>query len=194
MKILTWNVNLYLNKSPKREYNILQYIFEHKVDILFLQECSDTIISRLENHGYTLYGKTLSHAGWCCVMAKITSVDSVCVNNSVGVSVTIDGKVLATCHLAPGGIQNRNFRLSQVRDFGQILDLLCGDFNDENLSISSLQKVTDHKTWFLRFFQEESLISKKYDHVYHSQKISVKNLVISAYTGLSDHVPLQFEI
>lgn len=192
MKILTWNVNLYTNQK-EREHNILQYILKTKVDVLFLQECSYSLIFSLEKNGYTLQGKTLTHGGLCCALTKI-HVDSVSITNSVGISLTIDGKILATCHLVPGGIQNRNFRLDQLKEFNNIPNVICGDFNDENIAFLNLHKITTDKTWFLKFFIEGSSISKSYDHIYHSPDICIKNLTVFHYNGLSDHLPIQFQI
>jgi len=196
MKILTWNVNLYMNReeSAKREYRVLQAVLGGKADILFLQEASDTFIFDLEKNGYKLQGKTLCHGGWCCALTKIPT-DSVKIANAVGVAITVNEKTLATCHLAPGGVKNREFRSEQLKEFLGLLDLVCGDFNDEKLQIPSLTRMTNEKTWFLDFFQRGSPVSKKYDHVYcNPRTVVVNNLIVGKYGNLSDHVPVYFEI
>lgn len=115
--------------------------------------------------------------------------------NSVGIAINVNGHILATCHLVPGGYKNREFRITQLKDFKPVPDIICGDFNDTNLQISGLSRLTNDETWFLEFFYKGSQVTKKYDHIYCNLHTTVVDkLSVGKYGGLSDHVPIYFRI
>lgn len=200
MKILNWNVNLYIPNIKgeiqdlfKREFLILKTILNETPDIICLQESNQNLIDSLNKNNYILKGKTISHGGICCILCKSTlEITNIEINHSVGLVVTVENKKIATCHLAP--YNNHSFRNVQLADFPSNLSIICGDFNDSDIGIKNLIKHTDNITWYLKFFKEGSNVCKKYDHVYSDKDIIIRSLKVYSYTSLSDHVPIVFEI
>jgi len=200
MKILNWNVNLYIAnvkgeiQDPyKREFLILKTILNELPDIVCLQESNRNLIDSLTKNDYILKGETLSHGGICCILTKtrleITNIE---INHSVGLVITVENKKIATCHLAPSN--NHSFRKIQLADFPSDLSLICGDFNDPDIDIKNLIKHTNSITWYLKFFNTGSNICKKYDHVYSDKDTIIKSLKVYDYNSLSDHVYIVVEI
>lgn len=190
MKILCWNVNCFIDN--KNSDQIINTIILNNCDVLCLQECSDIFINKLSLHGYQLNCSTTSHCGKCCIFSRCKLLNSIEIKG-IGVAINLKDITITTCHLKPHEY-NHQQRECDVNKLVNLTNptILCGDFNDNNLLIEKMQKVTNNNqpTWFQSFFDSESDKSDSFDHVYKQQTYNKDILIEYGKLGdllLSDH-------
>lgn len=206
MKILSWNIYMYIRKYDPVGYTelIINEIKYLNRDILFLQETSEYFLSELfKNTDYIEVAKVLTHGGYCvtCVKKGISvEINSIRVYQQTGIYCKIENVSMVNCHLVP--YKNEKMRQIQIEYFAKSKpSLIIGDTN-----MSETETITGYRdaaieskdvknTWFCKYFNKHSDIEKRYDRVYMNNNI--KNYTFSTHTEysyLSDHVPISIEI
>lgn len=205
MKIVSWNINMYLKNSNliTRAGDIVEQLKKIDADIICLQEASEyflNIFNTSTNNIYTRYGHITSHCGLCVILAK--SPDFTVGKSTFQCSTSICGHGIniINCHLVPSN--NEKFRREQLEALaiGENQVIICGDMNMKNNEIGiyndiALLKKNEENTWFGKFFDEKSSISYRYDRFFVKKlDTEVEYKVFKNLSYLSDHVPILLEV
>jgi len=201
MKILSWNVLMFLKKQAgdviTRTEIICQKIRQINPDVVLLQEASEYFLTELEDMcGFIRRVSVQAHAGLCAILTKPDIDGNVRIWPKYAVGIQIGSLEVVNCHLAPCK-ENRAIRQQQIQEISGSDVLIMGDTNmrsDESVELRDIAIETGHTgpTWFHSYFEGTLTgIKERFDRAYTNTGIDIEEFrVLKECSGMSDHLPI----
>lgn len=195
MKIVTWNVNLYII-SLRGGRDILEKILEcfqtiviNKPDYIFIQESSEQLIQELPKRiKYDLLISKLTHMGYIAIFANKESTAESIYSTKNTVGMTVDDIVFRNCHFPIFS----NERKTEIYRSGDC-DVLIGDTNFDRNEMPDYHDLGTRDTWSNEYFGHNPIEKRRPDRclIHPSYNITTfRELVIP--TTFSDHYIVEF--